>query len=127
MAPRKSQGNRREGQKDAPKSSTSTVHDSPIVFSKSKDDPKSNKGKGKPVPGALSSAEEPKKQDTRILIGGALWTGKLSVNLLSEHCQRQKWDKPEYTMVNLRFPLPACDLTENSRAELSKDLFLQSS
>ncbi|KAL8946209.1 MAG: hypothetical protein Q9222_007366 [Ikaeria aurantiellina] len=39
-----------------------------------------------------------KKPDTRQLIGGASWTGKLPVNLLSEHCQKQKWAKPEYTM-----------------------------
>ena len=43
--------------------------------------------------------EEPvKKPDTRTLIGGASWTGKLPVNLLSEHCQKQRWGKPEYTM-----------------------------
>ncbi|KAL8690207.1 MAG: hypothetical protein Q9224_004459, partial [Gallowayella concinna] len=42
--------------------------------------------------------EAPKKPDTRQLIGGASWTGKLPVNLLSEHCQKQKWGKPDYTM-----------------------------
>lgn len=41
----------------------------------------------------------PKGPDTRKLIGGASWTGKLPVNMLSEHCQKQKWVKPEYTMV----------------------------
>ena len=40
-----------------------------------------------------------KRPDTRTLIGGASWTGKLPVTLLSEHCQKQKWEKPEYTMV----------------------------
>ena len=43
--------------------------------------------------------EAPKKPDTRTLIGGASWTGKLPLNLLSEVCQKQKWHKPEYTMV----------------------------
>lgn len=43
--------------------------------------------------------EPPKRPDTRTLIGGASWTGKLPVNLLSEHCQKQHWQKPEYTMV----------------------------
>ncbi|KAL9043583.1 MAG: hypothetical protein Q9214_003235 [Letrouitia sp. 1 TL-2023] len=43
--------------------------------------------------------EVPKKPDTRQLIGGASWTGKLPVNLLSEHCQKLKWAKPEYTMT----------------------------
>ena len=45
-----------------------------------------------------SDPDAPKKPDTRTLIGGASWTGKLPVNMLSEHCQRQKWAKPEYTM-----------------------------
>jgi ATP-dependent RNA helicase DHX57 len=43
--------------------------------------------------------EAPKKPDTRTLIGGASWTGKLPLNLLSEVCQKQKWHKPDYTMV----------------------------
>lgn len=46
-----------------------------------------------------SSENTPKQPDTRTLIGGASWTGKLPVNMLSEHCQKQKWQKPEYTMV----------------------------
>jgi hypothetical protein len=41
----------------------------------------------------------PKKPDTRTLIAGASWTGKLPLALLSEMCQKQKWNKPEYTMV----------------------------
>lgn len=36
------------------------------------------------------------RPDARKIIGGASWTGKLPVNLLSEHCQRQRWNKPEY-------------------------------
>lgn len=43
--------------------------------------------------------EEPKKPSVKEMIGGASWTGKLPVNMLSEHCQKQKWEKPEYTMV----------------------------
>ncbi|KAL8999381.1 MAG: hypothetical protein Q9169_001807 [Polycauliona sp. 2 TL-2023] len=43
--------------------------------------------------------ETPKRPDTKALIGGASWTGKLPVNLLSEHCQKQKWAKPDYTMI----------------------------
>jgi hypothetical protein len=43
--------------------------------------------------------QPPKKPDTRTLIAGASWTGKLPVALLSEMCQKQKWNKPEYTMV----------------------------
>jgi ATP-dependent RNA helicase DHX57 len=39
--------------------------------------------------------------EARKVIGGASWTGKLPVNLLSELCQRQKWNKPEYSMRKL--------------------------
>jgi len=46
-----------------------------------------------------SCSDAQKKPDARTLIGGASWTGKLPVNMLSEHCQKQKWAKPEYTMV----------------------------
>ena len=61
----------------------------------------SSKSKGKVKDAAQQPAAEeaPKKPDTRTLIGGASWTGKLPVNLLSEHCQKVKWEKPEYTMV----------------------------
>ena len=34
------------------------------------------------------------------IVGGASWTGKLPVNLLSEHCQKQKWNKPSYDNVS---------------------------
>lgn len=47
------------------------------------------------------ASDAPKKPDTRKLIGGASWTGKLPVNMLSEHCQKQKWVKPEYTTVTI--------------------------
>ncbi|THC88447.1 hypothetical protein EYZ11_012110 [Aspergillus tanneri] len=43
--------------------------------------------------------EEQKKPSVKQVIGGASWTGKLPVNMLSEHCQKQKWEKPEYTMA----------------------------
>jgi len=59
------------------------------------------KAKGKAKDAAKDSIdppEAPKKPDTRTLIGGASWTGKLPVNMWSEHCQKKKWDKPEYTM-----------------------------
>ncbi|KAJ6113588.1 hypothetical protein N7523_006905 [Penicillium sp. IBT 18751x] len=39
--------------------------------------------------------EEPKKPSVKEVIGGASWTGKLPVNMLSEHCQKQKWERPE--------------------------------
>ncbi|KAJ5098147.1 hypothetical protein N7532_005148 [Penicillium argentinense] len=46
--------------------------------------------------------EEPKKPTVKEVIGGASWTGKLPVNMLSEHCQKQKWEKPEYGMIQSR-------------------------
>jgi ATP-dependent RNA helicase DHX57 len=87
-----------------------------IVFSNAKGEPKKrSKGANTSTPAAEPSAtgkgkgkeavEAPtedaaKKPDTRTLIGGASWTGKLPLNMFNEHCQKQKWDKPEYTMVN---------------------------
>lgn len=53
-----------------------------------------------PKEGEQSTTEDgPKKPSTRELVAGASWTGKLPVNLLAEHCQKQRWEKPEYTMV----------------------------
>jgi ATP-dependent RNA helicase DHX57 len=49
---------------------------------------------------AQAATEEPKKPSVKEVIGGASWTGKLPVNMLAEHCQKQKWEKPEYTMVS---------------------------
>lgn len=55
------------------------------------------KGKGKAQAG--QPEEGPKKPDTRTLIAGSSWTGKLPVNLLSEHFQKQHWSKPDYRIV----------------------------
>ncbi|KAJ5713665.1 uncharacterized protein N7483_010846 [Penicillium malachiteum] len=46
-----------------------------------------------------ATLEEPKKPTVKEVIGGASWTGKLPVNMLSEHCQKQKWERPEYSMT----------------------------
>lgn len=87
-----------------------------IVFSNAKGDPKKPKetsapdaAKSKlPAAGDLNAPEAPKKPDMRSLIGGASWTGKLPVNMLNEHCQKQKWEKPEYTMVLGTFIIFSC-------------------
>ncbi|KAL4980076.1 P-loop containing nucleoside triphosphate hydrolase protein [Aspergillus desertorum] len=50
---------------------------------------------------AQQPADEQKKPTVKQIIGGASWTGKLPVNLMSEHCQKHKWEKPEYTMDNV--------------------------
>jgi hypothetical protein len=75
---------------------------------------KKGDGKGGPKPGTKQAKavaekagevkkqalpEEPKKPSVKEVIGGASWTGKLPVNMLAEHCQKQKWEKPEYSMV----------------------------
>ncbi|CBX96538.1 similar to DEAD/DEAH box helicase [Plenodomus lingam JN3] len=53
-------------------------------------------GKAKGKAAAGEGEDAPKKPDTRTLIGGASWTGKLPVNLLQEHFQKQHWNKPDY-------------------------------
>lgn len=84
MAPKKGAGSNKNKSSKKP---TSTVPDSDhIVFSNQQGDKKKNDQK--PV--------GPARPDIRKVIGGSSWTGKLPVNLLSEHCQRQKWNKPDY-------------------------------
>lgn len=40
----------------------------------------------------------PPKPTVKQIIGGSSWTGKLPVNLLSEHCQKMQWFKPDYNV-----------------------------
>ena len=98
------------GTSGAKKPSPATLADdsSFIVFTNSDKDPKPRKqangaGSSSSGPSGLDgpalAGEAPKRPDVKKLIGGASWTGKLPVNMLSEHCQKQKWEKPEYTMV----------------------------
>ncbi|CAK3856244.1 related to DEAD DEAH box helicase [Lecanosticta acicola] len=106
------QGSKATGKK--PSASASTLNDEDTSFIQFGDDKKSKKakqpalddaqkngGKGKEAASASGSsvpAEAEKKPDPRTLIGGASWTGKLPQTLFNEHCQKQKWDKPEYTI-----------------------------
>lgn len=62
---------------------------------KEKAAPESCLKKGNSVP--LKDATQ--KPNARKIIGGDSWTGKLPVNILSEHCQKNRWEKPEYSMV----------------------------
>ncbi|KAF8853678.1 ATP-dependent RNA helicase-like protein A [Acephala macrosclerotiorum] len=91
-----------------PPPATTGSDDSFIVFSNSDKDPKpkrpaANSG-GTSAAGSAGqdgpalAGEAPKRPDVKKIIGGASWTGKLPVNMLSEHCQKQRWEKPEYTM-----------------------------
>lgn len=91
-------GPRNHGKKAAPH--TTEVPESNVVFTNDTEDKKPKKpAKPQTAVADGSQADAPKKPATRELIGGSSWTGKLPVNLLSEHCQKMKWEKPEYTMV----------------------------
>ncbi|KAI0834706.1 P-loop containing nucleoside triphosphate hydrolase protein [Hypoxylon sp. FL0890] len=88
----------------------SQPNDDFIVFTNSTKDSKSNRKGGQQGgpsntggknagTGDSAEASGPPKPTVKQIIGGASWTGKLPVNLLSEHCQRQKWDKPDYQFI----------------------------
>lgn len=93
-------------------SSIANEEESNVVFGDAKSAAKKAKGAPAVGDGAVNEGTSsqngpsngPQKPDTRTLIAGASWTGKLPVNMLSEHCQKQKWEKPEYTMVKLLCP-----------------------
>ena len=91
MGPNKGQGTR-GGRAKKPQQA---VPDSDHIVFTNKQTESSKEGSAKDV----SSA--PPRPDARKVIGGASWTGKLPMNLLSELCQKQKWNKPEYSMRNL--------------------------
>lgn len=78
----------------------SNEEDSNVVFGDANSAKKKREeAKDDPAKNGVNGEDVAKKPDTRALIGGASWTGKLPVNMLSEHCQKQRWAKPEYTMV----------------------------
>ncbi|TKX22105.1 putative ATP-dependent RNA helicase ucp12 [Elsinoe australis] len=95
-------GDGKSSKKKTTKPTSSPAVAEPSSSSKTSSSSKSKKGTTdtptEPDPSA------PKKPDTRTLIGGASWTGKLPLNLLNEHCQRAKWEKPEYTMSRSSAP-----------------------
>ena len=106
----------RQGGKNSNKQSVATVNgedSSFIVFSNEDKPSKKTKGKngnpnnasvasnvkGKtPSADAQAPSETTQKPDTRTLIAGSSWTGKLPMTLFNEHCQKQRWEKPEYTI-----------------------------
>ncbi|KAK4223952.1 putative ATP-dependent RNA helicase ucp12 [Podospora fimiseda] len=88
----------KSNKKDNKKTTTAPADDF-IVFTNSDKDPKKRGGanKGGPSNGGVPELlDGPPKPTIKQIIGGASWTGKLPVNLLSEHCQKQKWDRPDY-------------------------------
>ncbi|KAI0007716.1 P-loop containing nucleoside triphosphate hydrolase protein [Xylariaceae sp. FL0662B] len=90
--------------KKSSKGSKPAENDDFIVFTNSTKDSKPKKG-GQGSSGARNAGADdaetsgPPKPTVKQIIGGSSWTGKLPVNLLSEHCQRQKWDKPDYQII----------------------------
>ncbi|KAK4203323.1 putative ATP-dependent RNA helicase [Triangularia verruculosa] len=118
-----SAGKGSSGKKDSSKKKPPAEDDSFIVFTNSDKDPKrrggggnsggpskgghlSSSGGGGPAGQQQQQQESldsgPPKPTVKQIIGGASWTGKLPVNLLSEHCQRQKWDRPEYNTMKTK-------------------------
>ncbi|KAK0639019.1 P-loop containing nucleoside triphosphate hydrolase protein [Cercophora newfieldiana] len=77
-----------------------------IVFTNSDKDTRNRRGgasgSGSRSGGPSNATEEPAgppKPTVKQIIGGASWTGKLPVNLLSEHCQKMKWDRPDFNTI----------------------------
>jgi ATP-dependent RNA helicase DHX57 len=65
-----------------------------IVFAK---DGAKERRKTPATPGP-DAQEGPPKLDARKIIGGNSWTGKLPQTLLNELCQKQKWNRPDFSM-----------------------------
>ncbi|KXX76518.1 putative ATP-dependent RNA helicase ucp12 [Madurella mycetomatis] len=104
-APTAAAGGKSSNKKDAKKT---PAQDDFIVFTNSDKDPKGRRGGGGGGGGPSNSGnptdtpDGPPRPTVRQIIGGASWTGKLPVNLLSEHCQRQKWEKPDYNTIKTK-------------------------
>ncbi|KAL2196370.1 P-loop containing nucleoside triphosphate hydrolase protein [Corynascus similis CBS 632.67] len=64
--------------------------------------PSNKQGAGSNTNNPSETPDGPPRPTARQLIGGASWTGKLPVNLLSEHCQKQKWERPDYNTIKTK-------------------------
>jgi ATP-dependent RNA helicase DHX57 len=127
--PKNAHGPRGNNKKKAPVSAVQAPEDSLLIFTTDKPKPKKDDSKAKTdgaggggagdkkkdCVSAVQAHEVAKKPDVRTIIGGASWTGKLPVNVLQEHCQKQRWAKPEYTMVGLH-------LLSISRAKINRSV-----
>lgn len=80
--------------KKASAKKTAPPEDDLLIFTTDK------KKKGGPS-NAEEGPPEPPKPTVKQIIGGQSWTGKLPVNLLSEHCQKMKWERPDYHQVRV--------------------------
>lgn len=92
--PKKSSGGQKKDAVPPPPSA-------PSKFSKGKGSGTNPTSRGTPKPGASSGGKQGQQdaEDTppagptvKQIIGGSSWTGKLPVNLLSEHCVKNGWD-----------------------------------
>lgn len=87
---------------EPPPPATSSSKDANAGGGKGKKNQKGSSS-SQPTQASASNAAEtlpppgPPKPTVKQLIGGSSWTGKLPVNLLSELCQKQKWDRPDYS------------------------------
>ena len=104
-APATTGSSSKKSSKTPAKAAPAPREDDFIVFTNSTKEPKRKAGQGSAgaaKPGAAESSEPPgpPKPSVKQIVGGASWTGKLPVNLLSEHCQKQKWNKPSYDNVS---------------------------
>ncbi|KAF4981106.1 hypothetical protein FZEAL_3013 [Fusarium zealandicum] len=68
----------------------------PLPASTTRDQGKGKKGQKAGAPTTEAPSLDPPKPTVKQLIGGSSWTGKLPVNLLSEYCQKQRWERPDY-------------------------------
>ncbi|AEO56078.1 hypothetical protein MYCTH_2300574 [Thermothelomyces thermophilus ATCC 42464] len=107
-APAPSSASSKSNKKDA-KNKGSSEGDFIVFTNSDKDSKKGGRGgsSNKQGGGATfnNNSENPDgapRPTARQLIGGASWTGKLPVNLLSEHCQKQKWERPEYSTIKTK-------------------------
>ncbi|KAH6649156.1 P-loop containing nucleoside triphosphate hydrolase protein [Truncatella angustata] len=103
------------------KQSAPPKEDDFIVFTNSDKEPKPRRsqnagGSGKNgLAEVAPEASGPPKPTAKQIVGGASWTGKLPVNLLSEHCQRQKWEKPSYDNMHKNAEGYSCFVTLSAK------------
>ncbi|KAI1432641.1 P-loop containing nucleoside triphosphate hydrolase protein [Xylaria sp. CBS 124048] len=102
-APPPAQASANSSKKPAKSTNKPPQEDDFIVFTNSTTDSKARRGGQGSSKGKSAENEQiptgPPKPTVKQIIGGSSWTGKLPVNLLSEHCQRQKWDRPDYQPI----------------------------
>ncbi|KAK8041366.1 hypothetical protein PG994_014373 [Apiospora phragmitis] len=106
----------------APKAPKPPKEDDFIIFTNSTKDPKPKRpNPAKPAPLEAEQAGPP-KPTVKQIIGGSSWTGKLPVNLLSEHCQKQKWDKPSYDNMNKSADGYSCFVTLRAKHPKTQEM-----